>query len=227
VEIAALVAAVLAYGRVETIIKNVNDLFNRMDDAPVNFVRNSTFREKCTRFKGFKHRFNNGYDLAAVLHAAGKVICRFGSLGSHFAHGIAEKDLTIMNALDRFTLSLKNHARRCAPDRAKEIDFLLSSPASGSACKRMNMYLRWMIRPRDGIDLGIWTILSPSRLIMPIDTHVARIARAIGLTGRNTADWVMAEEVTGRLRDIDPADPVRFDFSLCRSGMDEFRRGAA
>jgi uncharacterized protein (TIGR02757 family) len=91
----------------------------------------------------------------------------------------------------------------------------------------MNMYLRWMIRPRDGIDLGVWTSLFPSMLIMPIDTHVARIARTFGLTRRSTADWIMAEEVTRRLRRIDPADPVRFDFSLCRSGMDGFRRRVA
>jgi uncharacterized protein (TIGR02757 family) len=227
VEIAGLIAAMLAYGRVETIISNVDDLLRRIGPTPADFIRNATFTEISAHLHGFKHRFNDGRDLTALLHAAGGILRRFGSLESFFIRGFKSNDPTIEPALDRFTVSLKKSARRYAPDRASQIGFLLSSPASGSACKRMNMYLRWMIRPRDGIDLGVWSAIPPSKLIMPLDTHVARIARSLGLTRRRNADWTMAVEITAVLRRIAPFDPVRFDFSLCRSGMVEFRRRAA
>jgi uncharacterized protein (TIGR02757 family) len=112
-------------------------------------------------------------------------------------------------------------------NRRKALDYLLPSPESGSACKRLNMYLRWMVRKNDGIDRGTWTGVPASMLIMPVDTHVARIAGSLGLTKRKSADWAMAEEITSRLRECDPDDPVRFDFSLCRTGMVDFRRKAA
>jgi uncharacterized protein (TIGR02757 family) len=226
-EIAGLIAAMLAYGRVETIIRNVDDLLRRIGPAPADFIKNATFTEISSRLRGFKHRFNDGRDCAATLHAAGGMLRRFGSLEAFFIRGYENNDWTIESALDRFTVCLKKTARRFAPDRASQIGFLLSSPASGSACKRMNMYLRWMIRPRDGIDLGIWSAIPPSKLIMPLDTHVARIARSLGLTRRRSADWTMALEITAVLRRIAPLDPVRFDFSLCRSGMLAFRRRAA
>jgi uncharacterized protein (TIGR02757 family) len=226
-EIAGLIAAMLAYGRVETIISKVNDLLRRIGPAPADFIGNATFSETSTRLHGFKHRFNDGRDLAATLHAAGGILKRFGSLESLFIRGFKNNDPTVEPALDRFTDHLKKSARHFAPDRASQIGFLLSSPGSGSACKRMNMYLRWMIRPRDGIDLGVWNAIPPSKLIMPLDTHVARISRSLGLTRRRSADWTMAAEITTVLRRIAPFDPVRFDFSLCRSGMVEFRRRAA
>jgi uncharacterized protein (TIGR02757 family) len=226
-EIAGLIAAMLAYGRVETIISNVGDLLRRIGPAPADFIRNATFRETSACLRGFIHRFNNGRDLASVLHAAGGILRKFGSLEALFIRGLENSDPTIEPALDRFTECLKKTARQCAPDRASKIGFLLPSPASGSACKRMNMYLRWMIRPRDGIDLGVWSAVPPSKLIMPLDTHVARIARSLGMTRRRNADWTMAVEITAVLRRIAPLDPVRFDFSLCRSGMFEFRRRAA
>jgi uncharacterized protein (TIGR02757 family) len=97
--------------------------------------------------------------------------------------------------------------------------FLLPLPSRGSACKRLNLFLRWMVRPDDGIDFGIWKKISPSQLIIPLDTHVARIARRIGLTRRTSADWKTALEVTHALRQLDSADPVKYDFAICKLGM--------
>lgn len=226
-EIAGLIAAMLAYGRVETIINKVSDLLRRIGPTPGAFIRNATFAEMYARMRGFKHRFSDGRAIAAVLHAVGRILKQCGSLEPLFIRGYNSSDPTIESALDRFTVCIKTSARHYAPDRAAQIGFLLPSPAFGSACKRMNMYLRWMIRPCDGIDLGIWSAISPSKLIMPVDTHVARIARSLVLTQRHSADWTMAVEVTSVLRAIAPFDPVRYDFSLCRSGMIEFRRKAA
>ncbi|MBN2035750.1 MAG: TIGR02757 family protein [Chitinispirillaceae bacterium] len=226
-EIAALTAAMLAYGRAETIIDNVSDLLARMTSSPAYFAQQVSLEEKKTLFSGFRHRFNTGTEIAAVLHAAGGVQKRYGSLEALFMKGMNPDHDTIAEALDRFTARLKTSATTCAPGREAEIGFLLSSPRSGSACKRMNMFLRWMVRPNDGIDLGVWKRIRPSKLILPLDTHVARMALALGLTRRQTATWAMAEEITGVLRRINPFDPVKYDFSLCRSGMVGYRRRAA
>jgi uncharacterized protein (TIGR02757 family) len=109
--------------------------------------------------------------------------------------------------------------REAAGGRERSYEYLLPSPANGSACKRINMYFRWMVRPGDGIDRGVWKSVSPAALIVPVDVHVARIGRAWGMTRRATPDWRMAEEITASLREVDPSDPVRFDFALCRYGM--------
>jgi uncharacterized protein (TIGR02757 family) len=105
------------------------------------------------------------------------------------------------------------------PTGASNFDFLLPLPSRGSACKRLNLFLRWMVRPADGVDFGLWRGVRPAQLLMPLDTHVWRIARALGLTARRTADWRAAVEITDALRRIDPQDPVRFDFAIARLGI--------
>ena len=102
---------------------------------------------------------------------------------------------------------------------AAGVRFFLPSPEDGSTCKRLNLFLRWMVRPDDGVDMGLWHGVSPSQLVIPLDTHVSRISISMGLTGRRTVDWKMAREVTARLRAIEPRDPVKYDFALCRLGM--------
>jgi uncharacterized protein (TIGR02757 family) len=101
----------------------------------------------------------------------------------------------------------------------RERNFLFPDPRKGSACKRHNLFLRWVVRPDDGVDLGLWGVLTPAELVFPVDTHVARLARMLGLTSRSAAGWAMAEEVTAAFRAVDPADPVRFDFALTRVGI--------
>jgi uncharacterized protein (TIGR02757 family) len=228
IEIAGLVASGLSYGRVETIIKSVNTIFDSTGDSIADFSANTTLAQKMRVFKNFRHRFNDGGDIAHLLHGAGSVCKAHGSLEALFSGGISAGDRSVKDALSLFVNSLKT-AVFPRPDRhaAKGLDYLLPSPASGSACKRLNMYLRWMVRKNDGIDRGVWTGVPASLLVMPLDTHVARIAGSLGLTKRKCVDWTMAEEITARLRECDPGDPVRFDFSLCRTGMVDFRRKAA
>jgi uncharacterized protein (TIGR02757 family) len=227
IEIAALVAAVLSYGRAETIIRNVTEIFGRTGRSIAAFAAGTTLAEKTRCFSGFRHRFTGGDDIAALLHGIGNVRLAGGSLEMLFAEGFRETDTTIRHGLEHFTAALRRIAGTSAPSCDAGVGYLLASPADGSACKRLNMYLRWMIRKNDGIDLGVWKTIPASCLIMPVDTHVARISRRLGLTKRASVDWRMAEEITGLLRACDGADPVRYDFSLCRAGMVDFRREAA
>jgi uncharacterized protein (TIGR02757 family) len=225
-EIAGLAAAVLAYGRVEIIIRSVSEIFRRTGRSIARFSADTSLAHKQRVFRCFRHRFNDGNDLALLLHAVGTIVNDYGSLEQLFIEGGPWHD-TIKKPLEQFTKKIRQRAIRLDPSSQKSFAYLLPSPESGSACKRLNMYLRWMVRPADGIDLGVWRNISPSKLVIPVDTHVARIAHTTGLTKRRTVDWLMAEEITERLRKFDPEDPVRYDFSLCRTGMAEFRRKAA
>ncbi|MBD3315998.1 MAG: TIGR02757 family protein, partial [Chitinivibrionales bacterium] len=218
-EIAGLIASSLAYGRVERIIFSVNELLKRMDGKPAAFVSETSFRDKRAAFADFKHRFNDGGDVALLLEVARQTIERWGSLESVLVAGMAKTDGTMHGGLAVYTDELIAIGRQIAGRKKSSYEYLLPCSTKGSACKRINMYFRWMIRPGDGIDLGVWKSISPSTLIMPVDVHVARIAKAWGLSRRNTPDWRMAEEITAKLREVDPTDPVRFDFSLCRYGM--------
>lgn len=227
-ELGALIASALSYGRVETIIKNIETVFNKIDYAPFDFITTSSFSTKNRVLKKFKHRFTTGEDLALFMQAVAAVIKKHGSIESFFAATLqGEPGAAIAAAMNAFSLAIKSEACSRHNPLPGYFTFLVPAPSSGSACKRMNMYLRWMIRPADGIDLGVWKSIPAAHLIMPVDTHIARIARSEGMTRRTSADWRMAEEITAWLRHIDNNDPVKFDFSLCRSGMVELRRSAA
>ena len=227
IEIAGLVASVLAYGRAETIIQNVSGIFKRTGTSVAAFAVDTTLPQKQRLLRNFKHRFNDGRDIALMLHGAGRIVKKYGSLESFFIRRLDPAAPTVREALSHFVAGLLKQARSVEPDTSASFGFLLPSPASGSACKRLNMYLRWMARSSDGIDRGVWKRVPAAKLVMPVDTHVARITAGLRLTARSAADWTMAEEITGRLRACDPFDPVRYDFSLCRSGMVDFRRKAA
>jgi uncharacterized protein (TIGR02757 family) len=238
-ETAGLIAAVLAYGRVETIIRSVRELFGRMEHQPFTFITTVDYEFKCRVLHGFKHRFNTGEDIALFLQAIASVIGEYGTIEAFFTEMLkrsppvtelskpAEAGNGIAGAITAFSTTVKQRALAIAGILPGKFNFLIPSPATGSACKRMNMYLRWMVRPDDGIDLGVWKKIPAAQLIIPVDTHIAKIARKEGMTHRIVADWRMAKEITDYLRLIDPEDPVRFDFSLCRSGMIALRRDAA
>ena len=225
-EIAGLVSASLAYGRAETITDAAGDALRRMGDAPWDFVMGFDPRRDGRRFDGFVYRWTRGSDLSLLAALMQKALLRHGSLGALFATGHRPSDPNTGPALSHFTDSLLGFAREdvlTERHRTKTgIRYLLPSPRSGSACKRMNLYLRWMVR-REAPDLGLWRRIPTACLVMPIDTHVARISRRLGLTSRRQADWKMAEEVTGALRRFDPEDPVKYDFAMCHWGMLEFR----
>lgn len=221
-EVAAVLAAGLAYGRVDTILASVGDALARMGGRPHAFVRRFEPRD-ARRFDGFVHRFNTGRDLALLCLGLRQVYEAHGSLGAFFERGYARTDPHTGSALTSYTARfLDLDLRPLSPTRAlaagEGVRWFFASPADGSACKRLNLQLRWMVR-RGGLDLGLWRGVDPAHLVMPLDTHVARICGYLGLTARRSVGWRMALEVTEALRALDPADPTRYDWAICRLGI--------
>lgn len=205
-EVAGFIAAAFAYGRAEIIVSNIGAVLAKMRPGPYAYLRSFDEREAMRRFAGFSHRFHKTNDLVAFLGAIAKVIAAEGSLGRLFERCYSAAEPDISGSLARFVVAVGADG------------YLTSSPNDGSACKRMNLFLRWMVR-RTPPDLGLWTFVDPAKLVMPLDTHVHRIATFLGLSDRKSGDWKAARALTDRLALFDPSDPVRYDFALCRLGI--------
>lgn len=213
-EVAGLIAAAFAYGRAETIVANIGAVLAKMRPGPYAYLRQFDEREAMQRFAGFSHRFHKTNDLVAFLQIIASVLRQHGSLGALFERGYDPHEADISGALTRFTQTALATGKQQLPT----VRYLLTSPEDGSACKRMNLYLRWMVR-RTPPDLGLWTFVDPAKLVMPLDTHVHRIAAFLGLSERKSGDWKAARALTDNLARFDPSDPVRYDFALCRLGI--------
>jgi uncharacterized protein (TIGR02757 family) len=211
-EVAGWIASAFAYGRVETILGNVGGLLARLGPSPSRTLRRKAPAAADLAF--FRHRFHGPAEAASLLSLIGAVLRREGSVGRFFAARFDPRDADVGPMLGRVSSELLS--RLDSPSVA--LRFLFPSPADGSACKRWNLYLRWMVR-RDELDLGLWPDLPTRALVVPTDTHVHRVARRLGLTRRRTADWTTATEITRRLARLDPDDPVKYDFALCRLGI--------
>ncbi len=208
-EIVALVAASLAYGRVTQILVSVRRVLDRLGESPARFVADTTPARMKARLAGFKHRWTTGEDLAAMLAGARRTVRAHGSLGECLAGKIAPGDETITSALT----GLVGELSAFAPGSK-----VLADPARGSACKRLHLMLRWLVR-RDEVDPGGWDNIPPRLLVVPVDVHMHRIARTLGLTKRKAADGRTALEITRAFAAISPDDPARYDFSLTRLGL--------
>lgn len=223
-EIMGLVAAGLSYGIVEQIFNSLDWILERVGKQPHKFVRQFDPRRDAPVFKGFVHRFNRGRDLSCLFWWLRQIYEKEGSLEAFFLKGYTEDQESIRPSLTSFVermLALDNaglYGSKRLP-RSARVRFFLPNPRLGGACKRLNMFLRWMVRPNDGIDLGLWRSVSPSKLVVPLDTHIIRAVKKMRLIRRKTPDWKMAEEITQKLKKLDPDDPLKYDFSLCRLGM--------
>ena len=210
-EIVGLVASSLAYGRVGQILKSVSSVLSLMP-SPRLYLKKATRSSLSKAFFSFKHRFTTGDELSSLLWGIKGVIEKRGSLRKCFEEGLGGEDETLLPALHLFVSVVKREGG------IGSYNSLLPSPCKGSACKRLNLFLRWMVR-RDRVDPGDWRGVPPEKLFVPLDTHMHRLGLALGLTGRRQADLRTALEITDRFRKISPADPVRFDFALTRLGM--------
>jgi uncharacterized protein (TIGR02757 family) len=220
-EVAGLLAASLAYGKAEVFLARLDSLFDYMGESPSRFALEFDPRLHRGFFGSFSYRFNTGADIGALISAIGALLRRHGSLEAAFLDAIEREGPGLQNALAGFIGSLRSSVDSRAAEALGEpraLGYLLPDPLLGSASKRHLMFLRWMVR-RDGADLGIWKTPGPAALLVPLDTHLARISRKLGLTSRKEASWRTAEEVTASLRLLDSADPVRYDFALCHLGM--------
>jgi uncharacterized protein (TIGR02757 family) len=222
IEVSALICASLAYGRVDLFKPKLDELHTRMGASPAEFVRALTVKEAAAWLRPFVYRFNVGTDIAALLLGIGATLRKFGSLEALFLEQLEASGGSIEKALGGFTRAIRAGAPmpelRRALGKERGLHHLLPA-VGGGAAKRLNLYLRWMVRGPDPVDFGIWTKVSPARLVIPLDTHIHRMARHLGFTRRKTAGWRTAEEITAALRRLDPADPVKYDFALCHFGM--------
>ncbi len=211
IEVAGLIAASLAFGQVVSIRKSIENVWRRLGVSPKEALELPP-EVRRSKLSGFVHRVYRGEHIARALDGASEICNRHGSLQAGFCHRLEERQENMRDALADFAEDLRGKN----PERG--LRHLLPDARAGSACKRLWLYLRWMIRPADGIDFGAWRV-SPAILQIPVDTHIHRIGRNLGLTKRNSADWRTSVEITEQLRQLCPEDPVRYDVSLCHFGI--------
>jgi len=221
-EVVGFCAAALAFGRVASVLQSIEALLAVMGPHPAAFIRDFEPSRDGGRIEPLVHRWIRGRDLVALLLILRKMLRDHGSIEAFFVAGDDPAHADVGPALDSFSvralaLNFREAYGRRLPKRAG-VCYFFPRPSAGSACKRLNLFLRWMVR-RDTIDLGVWTRVAASRLIVPLDTHVIRLGRCLRLTHYTSPGWKMAAEITASLRAIDPVDPVRYDFSLCHVGM--------
>jgi len=215
-EIAAFTASSLAYGNVKQILKSLSLVFRAMNGSPRSFIEKTPDRVISRTFLNFKHRFTTGAELSIFLSNVKKALKKHGSLQDLFLKHYGEREKDLSGSIYGFINEFNSLA--CAPT-------LTPCPEKKSSFKRFNLFLRWMVR-KDSIDLGVWEKVSPSKLIIPLDTHMHAVSKELGITARNDTSMRTALEITDFFRRINPEDPVKYDFSLTRAGiLKNFGRG--
>jgi uncharacterized protein (TIGR02757 family) len=220
-EVVGFCASALAFGRVQSVLASIDGLLDVMGASPAAYIRAFQPARDRRALDHLVHRWTRGVDLAALLWILKQMLDSHGSIEQFFADGADPDATTIEAALDAFSrraCALDKHAVYGPTVRKPGVGYFFARPSSGGACKRLNLFLRWMVR-RDAVDLGVWTRLRPAQLIVPLDTHVIRLGRCLRLTRYASPGWRMAADITASLRALDPVDPVRYDFSLCHIGM--------
>jgi uncharacterized protein (TIGR02757 family) len=227
VEVSALIASSLAYGKVELFKPIIEKILSAMGPGPYEFLLEFSIKRHRRLFEGIKYRFNENEDLMALLFILHKTLNGNKSLEMAFMKFYRADSPTIEEGLAGLVASFRQI--NTSPVYGKDIKpaglrQLFPSPVDGSACKRANLFLRWMVRDRD-IDFGIWKGIPKNKLVIPLDTHIARISRCLGFTERKSQDWKMAVEITESLKRFDPEDPLKYDFALCHHGISGMCKG--
>lgn len=220
-EVVAFISSALAFGRVQSVINSIEGMLAVMGPSPAAFVRQ--FDPACDRkvFNHLVHRWTNGADFAALTWILHNMIERSGSIERFFVDGLPAGAVDVGEGVQSFSTRALAIDRKPIYGRSKPrpgVAYFFSRPSSGGACKRLNLFLRWMVR-HDRVDLGVWSTVRPAQLIVPLDTHIIRIGRCLGLTTYRSPGWRMAVDITASLRRLDPEDPAKFDFSMCHLGM--------
>ncbi|MCK6613149.1 MAG: TIGR02757 family protein [Ignavibacteriaceae bacterium] len=218
IELIAFLASVYAFGNVKQISAAMEKILKKLGPAPAENLRTMSELNVSNEFSGIVHRFYTGDDTARLMLVLRSILHHHGSIAglvkSLLPQGKTPVPGTVISLFHHFFVT----ELLTSGPVTNGLRFMIPKPSSGSSCKRFNLFLRWMVR-KDELDFGLWDFISPSDLIIPVDTHIAQIARKLGLTSRKQGDWKMAEEITTRLREFDPADPVKYDFSLCHIGI--------
>jgi len=220
-EMAAIISALLAFGNVKSVKASVGKVLAVMGMHPRAYVLGFDAEREEVKFRGVGHRWVRGDDLLLLTLWLQQVLKRHGSLKNCFLEDYRDSDPDVGPMLNRFSSKVLSYLPPLAQGRAGSLGFryFFPAPRGGSPCKRMNMFLRWMVRPRDGIDLGLWPEIPPSKLVIPLDVHVHRFARKYRLSPFKNPRWEVATQVTEFLRLLSEEDPVKFDFPICHHGM--------
>ncbi|MHC4742785.1 MAG: TIGR02757 family protein [Planctomycetota bacterium] len=217
-EIVGFLAADLAYGRVQQIETSLTKLLSLMEPSPWAFVCNFN-QDRRDMLSSFKHRFTTGDDISDLLELLSRVLLEYGSIEDFFLAGYEPSDANIIPALTRLCTSLSQmYAERHNKAVGRGLGYLLASPERKSPCKRLNLFLRWMVRD-DKVDAGLWRSIDKAKLIVPLDVHMGRLCRILGLYRRKTPSLAAAVEITESFLEINPHDPVKYDFALSRIGI--------
>lgn len=214
-EIVGLLASSLAYGKVSQILKSIEKVLSIIGNSPREFISNKSKKELSSLFSNFKHRFTTGDEISYLLLAIKGKYSDFETLNDFFVDSYKRSNFNFLASINLFSEALT----KFFPEGKS---YLIPMPKSGSACKRLMLYFRWMIR-KDDVDLGCWQNIDPSNLIIPLDTHMHYISNKLGFTNRRNADFKTAIEITENFKKIDDQDPTRYDFVLTRFGIrDDF-----
>ncbi|MFQ3573671.1 MAG: TIGR02757 family protein [Thermodesulfovibrionales bacterium] len=221
IEVSAFISSCFAYGQVDVFKSVIQRVLGICGKSPYDFILNFDVDRHSRLFSGIKYRFNETQDIVCLFHCLAEIIRSYKSLKSLFLSNFDRQKPCILPSIESFIEkfflvdSTKVYGRNIKPFGFKQF---LPSPRDKSPCKRFNLFMRWMVRDRD-IDFGIWGEIPKDMLIIPLDTHIARIARCLGLTNRSSVDIKMAIEITENLKTFDPQDPLKYDFALCHIGM--------
>jgi uncharacterized protein (TIGR02757 family) len=220
IEVMGIIASVFAYGNVRQIINTLHKILIISENRPYRFVKDFHNKNLKSKIKNLKHRFYTEKDIIMFFSLLSDIYEEFGSLKNLFMKTYLPLDKNIKKSLSGFSY----HFIARAEDKSVNgkinpgVKFMFPAPEYGSACKRMNLFLRWMVR-KDELDFGLWYEIPADKLIIPVDTHIARICKGLKLTKKKNVSWAMAEEITNNLKKFDPSDPVKYDFAICHIGM--------
>lgn len=214
IEVFAFLSSVIAYGSITQINKVLSEFLKASNHKPYKFIL--TFSEKNKIY--FKHRFYSQQDLKNLIILLKLILKEYDTIGNYFKQFYSTEHPTVKNSISGFSNSILKYYENNFGKPGRGVKFMFPVPEKGSACKRMNLFLRWMVR-KDNLDFGLWKFIPTDKLIIPVDTHIANISYELGLTKRKNITWKMAEEITNNLRKFDKDDPVRYDYALCHYDM--------
>ncbi len=223
-EIVGFIASAFSYGNVKAVLNTVEAIVSRMGVHPAEFVASFDPRRNGRIFTGFQHRWNNQKDLSVLLWILRRCLEEYGSLENAVAGDLSSRETSVARILDDFSFKALGfgheqfYSKRDLGER-RGVRYFFPKTSAGSACKRLNLFLRWMVRPDDGVDCGVWSRIGTHQLVIPLDTHIARISGYIGLSTMRSPGWEMAMQITDALRCLDGSDPLRYDFALCHLGI--------
>lgn len=214
IETMAFIASIFSFGKIEQILSSLGNFLSLSENQPYDFILNY---DKKFRIN-FNHRFYKSSDIHNLFIVLQYVLSKHKTIKNLFLSGYSERHPNIKQALSTFSKAMLNMYENKSMNLNHAVKFMFPIPEKGSACKRMNLFLRWMVR-KDNIDFGLWSEIPRNKLIIPVDTHIAKISKQLKLTNKKNVSWKMAEEITEYLKKFDPIDPVKYDFALCHIGI--------